>query len=162
MAVAPLGKILLYVDATEQALDAARYAVALAKKYGAELHAAFVVDEKMLDQLLQAKVFVEEEELDLKQDLEDDGRRYLAHVETMAGDKGLEITTELLRGMVHREIVDVAARIGASLIVIGEIEEPVSRRDSFYDEAQMILWSAKCPVLVVRGETIAEDFYDSV
>ena len=65
MAVAPLEKILLYVDATEGALAAARYAIVLAKTYDAELHAVYVVNEKMLEELLRAKVFVEEEEVDL-------------------------------------------------------------------------------------------------
>jgi nucleotide-binding universal stress UspA family protein len=39
MSSAPLEKIILYVDASESALDAARYATALAKAYGAQLQA---------------------------------------------------------------------------------------------------------------------------
>jgi nucleotide-binding universal stress UspA family protein len=162
MAVTPLGKILLYVDATEAALAAARYAVALAKQYGSELHAVYVVNEKMLDELLRAKVFIEEEGLDLGRDLEEDGRRYLSFVERLAANKDVSITTELLKGNVHREVVDTAKQMGASLIIIGEIEEALSRKDSFYDEAEMILRRAECPVLVVKGETIVEDLYDSV
>jgi nucleotide-binding universal stress UspA family protein len=161
MSGTPFAKIVLYVDATEAALDAARYAVALAKAYGADLHAIYVVNEKMLGELLSARVFVEEEEVDLEQDLEQDGRRYLSAVERLAGNKGLTITTELTKGVVHREIVDKATQLNASLIIIGEIEEPMSRRDVFFDEGEMILRIAKCPVLTVKGDELVRSLYES-
>jgi nucleotide-binding universal stress UspA family protein len=161
MRSAPFEKIVLYVDASEAALEAARYAVALAKSYGAQLHAIYVVNEKMLEELLSARVFVEEEEVDLEHDLEEDGRRYLSAIERLAGDKGVSITSELLKGVVHRQVVDKATQMGASLIIIGEIEEPVSRRDSFFDEGEMILRLAKCPVLTVKGDQLIRALYDS-
>jgi nucleotide-binding universal stress UspA family protein len=160
MRSAPFEKIILYVDASEAALDAARYAVALAKSYGAQLHAIYVVNEKMLEELLSAKVFVEEEEVDLEQDLEADGRRYLAAVERLASGKDVTIGTELLKGVVHREVVDKATQMGASLIIIGEIEEPMSRKDAFFDEGEMILLLAKCPVLVVKGDQLVRNLYE--
>jgi nucleotide-binding universal stress UspA family protein len=161
MTGAPFEKIVLYVDASEAALDAARYAVALAKSYGAQLHAIYVVNDKMLEELLSAKVFVEEEEVDLERDLEEDGKRYLSAVERLAGDKDVDITSELLKGVVHREVIDKATQMGASLIIIGEIEEPMSRRDSFFDEGEMILRLAKCPVLTVKGDRLIRTLYDS-
>jgi nucleotide-binding universal stress UspA family protein len=161
MSSAPFESIVLYVDATEAALDAARYAVALSRAYGAKLHALYVVNEKMLEELLSAKVFVEEEEVDLEHDLEEDGKRYLAAVERLAEDKEVEITSELLKGVVHREVVDKATQMGASLIIIGEIEEPMSRRDSFFDEGEMILRLAKCPVLTVKGDQLIRTLYES-
>jgi len=162
MGLAPLGKILIAVDATETALAAARYAVAIASNYGAELHAVYVVNEKLLEELLRAKVFVEEEEVDLEIDLEEDGKRYLSFVEKLARDKNVSVTTELLKGIVHREIVDKATQIGATLIIIGDIEEPLSRKDAFYDEGEMILRRAGCPVLVVKGEGLVDDIYDTL
>lgn len=160
MSSAPLAKIVLSVDATEAALDAARYAIALAKAYGGQLHAVYVVNEKLLEELLSAKVFVEEEEMDLERDIEEDGRRYLAEVERLAREKGLEIKTELLKGVVHREVVDKATQLNASLIIIGEIEEPMSRREVYFDEGEMILRLAKCPVLTVKGEEIVRSLYE--
>ena len=161
MSGAPFAKIVLSVDATEAGLDAARYAIALAKAYRAQIHAVYVVNEKMLVELLSAKVFVEEEEIDLERDLEEDGRRYLSAVERLASAKDLLITTELLKGVVHRVVVDKATQLDASLIIIGEIEEPMSRRDVYFDEGEMILRLAKCPVLTVKGEQIARSLYDA-
>jgi nucleotide-binding universal stress UspA family protein len=155
MSASPFEKILLHVEASEAGLVAARYAVALAKAYGARLHAVYVVNEKMLEELLRAKVFVEEEEVDLERDLEEDGRRYLSAVERLAD------ATELAKGVVHREIVDKATQLGAGLIIIGEIEEPMSRRDAFFDEGEMILRLAKCPVLTVKGDDLVRSLYDS-
>jgi nucleotide-binding universal stress UspA family protein len=161
MSSAPFAKIVLSVDATEAALDAARYAIALARAYGAQLHAVYVVNEKMLDELLSAKIFVQEEEVDLERDLVEDGKRYLGVVERLARDKDLVITTELLKGVVHREVVDKATQLDAGLIIIGEIEEPMSRRDIYFDEGEMILRLAKCPVLTVKGEQIVRSLWES-
>ena len=124
-------------------------------------HFVKIVNEKMLEELLSAKVFVEEEEVDLEQDLEEDGRRYLAYVERLASEKELEITTEMLRGVVHTEVLDKAMEMEAQLIVIGKIYEQLSRMDSYYDEAEEMLRGAKCPVLIVKGETIVDDLYES-
>jgi nucleotide-binding universal stress UspA family protein len=161
MSASPFERILLHVEAGESGLVAARYAVALAKTSGARLHAMYVVNEKMLEELLSAKVFVEEEEVDLEKDLEEDGKRYLAFVERLAQAKEVSLTTELTKGVVHREIVDKATQMGATLIIIGEIEEPMSRRDAFFEEGEMILRLAKCPVLSVKGEDLAKSLYDS-
>jgi nucleotide-binding universal stress UspA family protein len=162
MAVSPFEKMLLHVEASEGGLVAARYAVALAKAYGSRLHAVYVVNEKMLEELLSAKVFLEEEEVDLERDLEEDGKRYLSAVERLADEKGVALTTDLAKGVVHREIVDKATQMGAGLIIIGEIEEPMSRRDTFFDEGEMILRLAKCPVLTVKGEDLVRSLYDSI
>jgi nucleotide-binding universal stress UspA family protein len=162
MAVAPLSKILIAVDATEAALAAAKYAIAVARTYGAELHAVYVVNESLLEELLRARVFVEAEEVDLQVDLEEDGRRYLSYVEKLARDKDVRVTTELLKGIVHRQVVDKATQVGAALIIIGEIEEPLSRKDAFYDEGEMILRRAGCPVLMVKGESLVDEVYDSL
>jgi nucleotide-binding universal stress UspA family protein len=161
MSASPFEAILLHVEGSEAGLVAARYAIALAKAYGGRLHAVYVVNEKMLEELLSAKVFVEEEEVDLERDLEEDGRRYLSAVERLAGEKGVGIATELAKGVVHRQVIDKATQLGASLIIIGEIEELVSRRDALFDEGEMVLRLAKCPVLTVKGDDLVRSLYDS-
>jgi len=158
----PIERIVLYVEASESSLTAARYAVVLAKTYGAEIHAVYVINEKLLEELLRAKVFLEEEEVDLEQDLEADGRRYLDAVSRLAKDKDVSISSEILRGVVHREVIDKATQVDASLIIIGELGESVSRRDSFFDESEMILRLARCPVLSVKGDDFVRSLYDSI
>jgi nucleotide-binding universal stress UspA family protein len=161
-AAAPWKKILLYVEANEKGLEAARYAIALAKRYESELHAVSVVNEKVLEELLRAKVFLKEEGLDIERDLEEDGKRYLAFVAKLAGQKSLQVTTHLLRGAVHREVLEKAKEVGASLLVIGEIGESLSRRDCTYNESERIVCTAECPVLVVKGRDFVNRFFESV
>lgn len=147
----PFDRVLLYVDAAEGELVSARYAIMLAKNCGAQLHAVYVVNDQMIERLLQAKIFLAEEGLDMARDLEDDGRRYLNYVERMAHEKGLTISTEVLTGDPHRIIADRAAQMDMDLIIIGEIEPLRSRRNAVFGESETLLWTAPCPVLEVRG-----------
>ncbi|MBQ9367661.1 MAG: universal stress protein, partial [Victivallales bacterium] len=55
-------KILVVVDGSKRAYDAANYAIALASHLpGCELCAAFVIDVASLDSLMQMHIFVKEE-----------------------------------------------------------------------------------------------------
>lgn len=120
----------------------------------------FVVDERALERLLKARVLIAEEEASLEHDLEEDGRRYLRAIERLAAEKDVKITTEVLKGVVHRMVIDKAIEIGASLIIIGELGEVLSRRNGFYQEGEMIIRMAKCPVLTVRGEDLVRRIYE--
>jgi len=158
----PLQKILLYVETNEKGVEAARFAIALAKRYGSELHAVSVVNEKVLDELLRARVVLKEESLDIERDLEEDGRRYLAFVEKLANEKDLQVTTRMLRGVVHQEVLREARETGANLLVIGEVEESFSRRDCTFNESERIVVTADCPVVVVKGRDLVKRFFESV
>lgn len=155
-------KILLHVEATERSLAAARYAIVLAKTCGASLHAVYVINEQVLEELFRAKVFLAEEGVDLARDLEADGKRYLAFVARLAAQKDVPLTTELLKGIVHEQVVEKAREMEANLLVLGEIEESVSRRDCFYNESERILSTARCPVLVVKGDEAIRNVYDAL
>ncbi len=162
MAVFPhFGKALVYIETNERGLEAARYAIACAKRTGGELHAVAVVNERILEELTKARVFLKEEGLDLRRDVEEDGKRYLALVQRLAHEKEVRVTTELLHGVVHREILDKAREINASIIILGEIEESLSRRDTTFNESERVLCDARCPVLIVKGRRLVKDFFDS-
>ncbi len=160
--LAPFGKALVYVETNERGLEAARYAIASAKQYGGELHAVAVINERILEELTRARVFLKEEGLDLRRDLEEDGRRYLAFIEKLAQEKEVAVTTELLRGVVHREVLDKARDMRASLIILGEIEESLSRKDVTFNESERIVCDARCPVLIVKGRRLVRDLFESV
>lgn len=110
---------------------------------------------------MKAKVLIDEEEATLEHDLEEDGKRYLRMVEKLATEKNVKITTEVLKGIVHRKVIDKATEIGANLIIIGELGEVLSRRDGFYQEGEMIIRMARCPVLTVRGEDLVRKIYET-
>ncbi|MDP8217939.1 MAG: universal stress protein [Candidatus Theseobacter exili] len=153
-------KILIFVEGNEASILAAKYAICLAKQMNGELHAVYVVDTKVLDDLLKARIFVKMEEMDYERDLEEDGRRYLRYVEDLASALGISAKTHLGKGEVHNEVVKKAKEIGTDLIVMGELGEVKSRRDVFYDESERIFRESESPVLVVKNKEWIEDYYD--
>lgn len=157
-----INRIMVSIGGNERALLAAQYAVALARLLGAELVAIYVVDTKILDDLLKARIFIRMEEMDYAHDLEEDGRRYLNHVRDLAEAKGVRITTVLEKGEVHTLVTQKARELAADLLVMGELEAPRSRRDCYFDEGERIFREARCPVLVVKGDEKIRELYDSI
>lgn len=155
-------RIMVFIEANEASLLAARYAVFLAKIAGAELIAVYVVDVKTLNDLLKARIFVQMEETDYERDLEEDGKRYLNYVRCLAEAKAVAVTTLLTKGDVHSVVVCKAKEFGVDMLVMGELETPLSRRDCYYNEGERIFREARCPVLVVKGEEEARALYDSI
>lgn len=158
----PVKKILLYVDGSEECIAAAQYGIALAKSTGAELLALYVVNVSLLDELVKAKIFVKIEEMDYKQDLEQDGKRYLNYISELARTKGVEIKTELIKGVVNKEVVAKVDEWGVDLLVMGELEPVLSRTDTFHDEAELIFRKVKCTVLVVKDAGRVERIYNGI
>jgi nucleotide-binding universal stress UspA family protein len=160
--VNPLKKILLYIDGSEAAITAAQFAIVIAKSYGCELRAIYVVNADLLDELLKAKVFVQMEKMDYERDLEEDGKRYLNYIVKLADRKGLKVETALRKGVVHEQVSKDVDECGCDLLIQGELGEVLSLRDSFYEEGERILRKVKCPVMVVRGRDRIEKSYDEL
>ena len=155
-------RIMVFIEANEASLLAARHAVSLSKIAGADLIAVYVVDVKTLNDLLKARIFVQMEEMDYERDIEEDGKRYLNHVQCLAEAKAVAVTTLLEKGDVHSVVVGKAKELGADMLVMGELDTPLSRRDSYYNEGERIFREAHCPVLVVKGEEAVQALYDSI
>ncbi|MCD6460183.1 universal stress protein [bacterium] len=155
-------KIMVYVEATEKSIIAAYYAVCLAKWLNASLIAAYVVDIKTLKNLTKAKIFIELEEMDYEHDLEEDGKRYLNHVKELADNKNIGIEKFLLKGEVFKEVLNTVKENDVDLLIMGELEEPESRRDFYYNETELIFRKSPCPVLVVKEDNSAKTMYDNL
>jgi nucleotide-binding universal stress UspA family protein len=154
--------IMVFIEGNEASLIAAQYAVSLAKLTGGEIIAVYVVDVKTLNDLLRARIFVRMEEMDYERDLEEDGKRYLNHVQGLAEAKGVAVTTLLEKGDVHSIVVRKVRELGADILVMGELETPLSRRDSYYSEGERVFREARCPVLVIKGDEEIRALYDSI
>lgn len=157
----PIKKILIYVDGTEECITAAQFGIALAKSIGAELIALSVVNVSLLDELVKARIFVKMEEMDYEHDLEQDGKRYLNYISELARAKGLEVKTELTKGVVNKEVVQKIDEWGVDLLVMGELEPILSRTDTFHNEAELIFRKAKCSVLIVKDASHVERIYNA-
>lgn len=158
----PIEKMMVYIDGTEQSITAAQYALCLARLTGAQLIALYVIDTKALEDLVKARIFLREEQVDYERDLRDDSERYLNHVREMAGQKGIHVETKSVTGRVHREIVREVKEGSIDLLVIGELSRIKSRRDEFYDETERAMRSVPCSVLIVKNEDRVWELFESL
>ncbi len=158
----PVEKIMVYIDGTEQSITAAQLAICFAKYTGARLTAIYVVNTRALDDLLKAKIFLEEEEVEYARDLEADAQRYLNHVAELCRQKGVEVETLNIRGSVHQEILDAVKERGIDILFIGELARIRSRRDEFYDEAERAMRSVGCSVLIVKNESRVWEIFQAL
>ena len=153
---------MVYLDGSETCIAAAQYAAFLAKVFEAKLTALYVVDQRILNELVRAKIFFREEALDYEYDLEQDGKRYLNYARDLGRAKGIETDVILLKGEVHTLVLGKVAELGVDMLVVNEFEEFTSRREASYDEKERILRKAKIPIVVVTSETKAREIYDSM
>lgn len=100
--------------------------------------------------------------MDYQQDLEQDGKRYLHYITEMAKAKDVKLDTELIKGVVNKEVVQKVDLWGADLLIMGELGEMQSRTDTFHNESELILRKAKCSVLMVKNPDEIEKMFESL
>lgn len=156
------GPILVYVDGSDTCIAAAQYAIFLAKSLSRPLIAMYVVDTKVLGDLIKARIFVKEEALDYEYDLQQDGRRYLSYVEQLARAKGVPCQTEIIAGEANVEVLKKAEGLDVELLVLSELERRLSRRETHLDEKERILRKANCSVVIVKDEERVASLYEGL
>ena len=158
----PIKKIMVYIDGTEQSITAAQYAVCLASFSGAELIALYVVNVRAMEDLLRARIFLKDEQVEYERDMEADAERYLNFVNELAIKKGVSVDKKLCKGSVHKEIVNTVNELEVDLLVIGELSRIRSRRDELYDETERAMRAVTCSVLIVKDEDRIWEIYESL
>jgi len=146
--------LLIAVSGSEASINAAKYAIVLAKQYRCRLVAVNVVDTATLKELLLSRIFVEDESFEYEHSLEENGQRYLNYVEELAGRKGVAVEKMMRKGAVFSEIINAAEEREADLIVLGGFEEKGGTRDVLSRQHRDILRNARCSVLVVKEPDI--------
>lgn len=158
----PIKKIMVYIDGTEQSITAAQFAICLASFSGAELIAHYVINTRAMEDLLKARIFLQDEQIEYQHDMKADAERYLNYVNELATAKGLTITKKLSSGNVHKQIINTINNEHIDLLVVGELSHIRSRRDEFYDETERAVRSASCSVLIVKDEDRVWELYESM
>jgi len=153
---------MVYVDGTEQSVTAAQYAICLASFSGAELIAHYVINTRAVEDLLKARIFLKDEQVEYEHDMEADAERYLNYINELAIKKGVSIIKKRSRGNVHKEIVDSIEADDVDLLVIGELSRIRSRRDEFFDETERAMRAVPCSVLIVKDEDRVWEMYESL
>jgi nucleotide-binding universal stress UspA family protein len=151
-----LSHLLVAVSGSVASINAARYAVVMAKLYRCKLSAVYVVDTATLKQLALSKIFLPEESEDYALSLKANGMRYLDFVEELAKARGVQIEKELRSGNVATEITTAAQEKGADLIVLGGWEKDRDPRDTVGHTHREIQVHSKVSVLVVKNRDIEQ------
>ena len=155
-------KLLVYVDGTEESVTAAQYAICLASFFNAELTALYVVNTRAVEDLLKARIFLKDEQIEYEHDMEADAERYLNYVNELALKKGVSVIKSSRQGSVHKEIIGLIKEEDIDLLVIGELARSRSRRDEFFDETERAMRSAPCSVLIVKDEDKVWEMYETL
>jgi len=115
-----------------------------------------------MEDLLRARIFLKDEQVEYEHDMKTDAERYLNHVNELAVQKGVTIVKRQSKGSVHKEIVKAVVEDEVDLLVIGELSRIRSRRDEFYDEAERAMRNVGCSVLIVKDEDRVWEMYQSL
>lgn len=154
----PLSKALVVVNGSESSVHAARYALCLAKAYGTEVSAVYVVDTATIRQLALSRIFVPDESQEYEESLEASGRRLLAFVKELGAQLGVEVETVLRKGAIPVEVISCAEESGADCILIGQSEHGTPFRDTHVDTYLEIAKNATCALLIVKGKQAEQKF----
>jgi nucleotide-binding universal stress UspA family protein len=134
-------RILVPTDGSDNADRAVEYAIELAERSDAIVHALFVVDTTVHGEpaLSSTEVLVSE--------LEDYGTDVLTAIQEQADYSAVTVKTERTHGTPYEEIVDHADDIDADIIVMGY--QGTTHRGKIGSTASRVMRMADCPVLTV-------------
>jgi nucleotide-binding universal stress UspA family protein len=129
-----INNIMVCVAAEGISLITVKYALALAKIFNAKLSAMYVVNERLLHELLKSKVLVDVEARSYEKDLEEQGRRFLERIKLAAEKKGVACDAAILKGIVHEEIIKQANALNPDMLVMGELKEVLTLKETMMKE----------------------------
>jgi nucleotide-binding universal stress UspA family protein len=136
-------KILHANDGSAPAFNALKLALTLAQQNQSELHMVSVMEVDYLPE------FVEE----IREETGRAARRFrgiLQRAQDMAEQSHIKLHTHLLTGHPVRDVVKLAADIGADLLVIGATGHSALYERMIGSRADRMVQLAHCPVLVVK------------
>lgn len=144
-------RILLPTDGSDTAMTAVEHALELADRYGADLHALYVVDVNALNVALSTEQVgrIEGGDFEDVPAAEKRAREILDTVGERALERGVDWSEEIRVGPPHVEIVDCAEEWGADLIVMGSHGRGGVRRYVMGSVTERVVRSTTLPVLVV-------------
>lgn len=142
-------KILLLAESTDEGMEAARSAIALAGDEEATLLILSVVDSHTLKQLLKNRIFVEDEMEQYEQDLEKSAQKQLNYVAQLASKAKVEHRTSLVRGACHTSVLNKQKETDADLLIMGTYRATTVKTELMGREKQLIIDEIPCPVLLV-------------
>jgi nucleotide-binding universal stress UspA family protein len=144
-------KILLATDGSQFSNRAADYCIDMAKKLDADVLAVYVMSLKHFEiYALEHHDDItgyEDENVRLSKDADE----AVGYVARRAKEKGVRLSTRIVRGYPADEIMKIAREEKFDLICVGNLGKSGIERVLMGSVSEAIVRHAPCPVLVVRG-----------
>ena len=150
-------KILVPTDGSETSEAAVEHAVDLAEKYGAEVHALYVVDTDSMSLSLGAEQLdrIEQGHFGEMTEVKDRADSATGFVADRAGEHGLEVVEHVSAGKPHSLIEDYVENNDIDLVVMGTHGRSGIKRALLGSVAERTLRSVTAPVMVVDSRDSA-------
>jgi nucleotide-binding universal stress UspA family protein len=130
-------------DGSEHAFKAFAMALDIARQNGAELHMVSVEEISYLPEYIE----------EVREEKGTAARRFHAVIQRaakMAGERHVKLQTHVMAGHPVRDVIELAARLKADLLVIGATGHSALYTRMIGSRADRIVQLAPCPVLVVK------------
>jgi nucleotide-binding universal stress UspA family protein len=137
-------EILVPTDGSEAAAAALNHAIDLAERYGARLHALYVVDARAYATLDAGANLVIDS-------LEGEGDEAVRAIEERAEGAGLDVITEVATGTPHEAILEYADERDIDLIVMGTHGRRGLDRVLLGSVTERVVRSSPVPVMTIRA-----------
>lgn len=138
--------ILVPTDGSEGVQPAIDHAIELASRFGATIHALFVVE------AADTATVPEAQWVTIEGTLEDVGEDAVADIESRARQRNIEAVTTVTRGTPHEEIVAYSDQRGIDLVVMGTHGRSGLDRVLLGSVTENVIRQSDVPVLVRRIE----------
>jgi len=145
------GRILVPTDGSEVAETAVDHALDLAERYGAELHALYVVDVDSMSLALGAEQLdrIEQGRFGEMDEVRERAEAATGHVADRAAEHGLEVVEHISSGRPHEKVASYAADNDIDLVVMGSHGRSGVTRALLGSVTERTLRATHVPVLVV-------------
>lgn len=135
-------RILVATDGSDTAVRATRHAVGLARQYGAELHAVYVIETRTgYDNAIVDPDVV-------RQNLREEGEEALTAIGNQV-DAEVSVVTSIREGIPHEELLRYIEDQGIDLVVMGAKGKSALKTILLGSTTEALLRADRVPVLVV-------------
>ncbi len=140
-------RIMVATDGSDVSLKAARTAVTLAMRLGADLLVAHVVDDEVVKEISRA---LAKDEKDARQIMCEKAERYITEVKNIATQNSVAAAGRIEYGAPHEALLRIAEKENQDLLVMGKTGRRGLRRALAGSVTRRVIDLAEIPILVVK------------